>query len=267
MTSPPVEVRIAEWLGANALAVYLATLAFVLVAVWLAWRMLGPTPHRPHPAHGDRLLILRLLAAFGAVLLAGAGFAEMLEALDPDEELGRFDDALARTLRSEMGAASLQAFALLTRLGDTITLTLLCIVVTAWLLWRKRRVLALGYVVAVAGNGVLIRVLKRVFERVRPPHEGLPVSADGFSFPSGHSAGAVVAYGMLVYVALNFTAPRWHAPLLLAATALALSIGVSRVMLQVHYASDVLAGFAFGLLWLGACVVSLEWTQRWRARA
>jgi undecaprenyl-diphosphatase len=117
-------------------------------------------------------------------------------------------------------------------------------------------------VLAVAGNGVLNTTLKQVFERVRPVHDDGLVMAHGFSFPSGHSSGAVVLYGMLAYVLCRFVPPRGHLPLVLAAVALAFSVGVSRVFLRVHFASDVLAGFASGTAWLVVCIASIELT-RW----
>jgi membrane-associated phospholipid phosphatase len=51
------------------------------------------------------------------------------------------------------------------------------------------------------------------------------------------------------------------------ASALAFTIGSSRVFLQVHFASDVLAGFAWGAAWLAVCVLSVELSRRWRLRA
>ncbi|RYF39882.1 MAG: phosphatase PAP2 family protein, partial [Comamonadaceae bacterium] len=67
--------------------------------------------------------------------------------------------------------------------------------------------------------------------------------------------------GMLAYVVLRFVARRWQLPVLLAATAVAFTTGSSRVFLQVHYASDVLAGFAWGLAWLALCVLGCEWLR------
>ena len=97
---------------------------------------------------------------------------------------------------------------------------------------------------------------------MRPPHEvGLPV-AHGWSFPSGHSSGAVVAYGMLAYVLLRTLPSRWHLPVVLAATALAFAVGCSRIFLEAHYASDVLAAFASGTAWLTACIVGIEIARR-----
>ena len=121
--------------------------------------------------------------------------------------------------------------------------------------------------VALGGNALLNPLLKRVFERVRPMHEHGLVTELGWSFPSGHTSSATVAYGMLAYVALRTLPAVWHVPALLAAAALAFTVGCSRVFLQVHFASDVLAGFASGAAWLTVCIVSVELARAYRRRA
>jgi membrane-associated phospholipid phosphatase len=131
------------------------------------------------------------------------------------------------------------------------------------LLHRGQRTLAVAWVLAVAGNALLNTLLKEIFERARPIHGHGVLIADGWSFPSGHSSGSVVAYGMLAYLLNRLVSADWRLPILLSAVAVAFTTGFSRVFLQVHYVSDVLAGFASGLLWLTICVGSTEW-HRWR---
>ena len=181
--------------------------------------------------------------------------------------LGAADELITQGVRS-VPMVALQFFAAVTRLGDVATMTGLCIAVTVGLVVVRRRWLAFGWVVAIAGNGLLNQTLKHVFERVRPLHDDGLVAAHGFSFPSGHSSGAVVGYGMLAYVATRFLPPRWHLPVWIAAVLLALTIGASRMFLRVHFASDVLAGFATGSAWLAVCLASIvlgRWVRDRRA--
>jgi membrane-associated phospholipid phosphatase len=95
---------------------------------------------------------------------------------------------------------------------------------------------------AVAAAGVSVAILKELFDRARPPASGIdavgliPASA---SFPSGHAATAFAAA-----VAVGAFYPRFRRPLL----ALAAVVALSRVYLGVHYATDVLAGSALGVL-------------------
>jgi undecaprenyl-diphosphatase len=97
---------------------------------------------------------------------------------------------------------------------------------------------------------VLMLLLKFLFQRTRPLSPLLK-AVRGLSFPSGHSIMAVTFYGLLLYILWNTIDIDWLkwgvAGLLLL---LIVSIGYSRVYLRVHYASDVLAGFIIGFLWL-----------------
>lgn len=252
--------------GAQALpgfAVALAVLLIVTASLWWSLRRYAV------PRESSRLppaAFLAMHAALGFALILGAGalFAEIAEALGAQQPLGRADQAFSDAVRTHLPAAALHAFAAVTRLGNTETLTGLCIVVAVALGFAGRRWLALSWVVAVAGNAVLNVGLKAVFERARPFHEHGPVQADGWSFPSGHASGSVVAYGMLAYVLLHLLPARWHLPVVLAAAGVAFTIGCSRVFLQVHYASDVLAGFASGTAWLAVCIASVELTRYYR---
>jgi len=259
----PIEVHLAHVLGTNAILAFAAMLAVLLAVILVFSLVLGRIEHNrgPGPLPPNRLLILRLVVGFAVVVAASFGFAEMAEALDVSESMGRFDVALADTLRLQLPVTALHAFAQVTQLGDVSTLTVLCVAVVRLLLWAKQHTLALAWLLAVAGNGALTHVLKDVFERVRPVHEHGLLVGEGWSFPSGHSSGAVVAYGMLAYVVIRSVSAPWRLPVLLLAATLAFTTGFSRVFLQVHYASDVLAGFASGLLWLTVCVISSEWLR------
>ena len=255
----------ARLLGAHAVAAFAVALALVLLAVlaaWLAFRRFDRRAGAHAASLAQRRLLLRLGIA-GAMLAAAAlVFAAMSEALDSRSAMARFDTALAASLREQLPPAVLQAFALLTFAGDRMARWALGVAVAALLLWRGQRTLALAWVVALAGTGTLNTLLKNLFERSRPAYlHGLDVGVHGWSFPSGHSSGAVVAYGMLAYLAQRLAPPRWRLPALLAATAVAFTTGSSRVFLQVHYASDVLAGFASGLAWLTLCVLACEWLR------
>lgn len=252
-------------LADHALPIYFAGLLAVVLLAAGGWLLLRRVVHPREP--GVPLppvqLVLRLGLALLGIVATAAAFAELAEALGPGDGLGRFDEAVAARLSQTLSPAALQMFSLLTHLGDVITLTAVSIAAVAWLLWQGRRRMALAFALATAGGGLLNRLLKVTFERVRPPHDhGFAVVAEGWSFPSGHSAGAAVVYGMLAYVLLRATPRRWHAPLVAGAAALVFTIAFSRVMLQVHWVSDVAAGLASGTAWLLACVLIIDWLRR-----
>ena len=92
--------------------------------------------------------------------------------------------------------------------------------------------------------------LKLVFRRDRPVDPLLQI-AKGFSFPSGHALMSVTFYGLLIVIIWQNINRKWLKWVLsFFLVLLILAIGLSRIYLRVHYASDVLAGFSVGLVWL-----------------
>ena len=167
-------------------------------------------------------------------------------------------------VNNHLSATALHPFAVVTHFGDRPVLFAIGILVT-FLLWRARRKpLAIGWAVTLAGNAVLNPMLKQFFERLRPLNEHGVANALGWSFPSGHASGAMVTYGMLAYVAVRALPSMWHLPVVLGLISLVLSVGFSRIFLQVHFASDVAAGFASGLAWLSLCILTIELIEHYR---
>jgi membrane-associated phospholipid phosphatase len=266
-----------ETLGAHALQLYGATLMVLLVSAaalwWLARRYTVPTETSRLPP--GAYLLIRLALGFAIVVGAAFIFAEAAEVLGSSADArraGELDQVFSSAVRRGISPTVFLFFSNITRLADTATLTTLCIAGTLALLWLRRRWLALAFAVAIVGNALLNITLKGIFARARPLHDPAEELLRGFSFPSGHSSGAVVAYGMLAYVLIRCLSParaaRFGLPLVLAATALAFTIGCSRIFIQAHFATDVLAGLASGSAWLAVCIVSTEWLRHDRqARA
>ncbi len=202
-----------------------------------------------------------------AVTLAGVlVFVLLASALTRGSPLIRFDQTISDALRAIVAPWALQVFAALTHLADPATLTVLCVVGMLVLVAVRQRGLALAWLLAIAGNGLLNQSLKRLIGRARPLDPVGDLQVQGFSFPSGHSSGALVAYGMLAYLALRLLPKTWHLPVLVVALSVAFAVGISRVVLRVHFVSDVAAGFASGSAWLAMCVTGAELVRWWRAR-
>jgi undecaprenyl-diphosphatase len=104
---------------------------------------------------------------------------------------------------------------------------------------------ALELVLAMGGGIVLNQLLKTYFGRPRPSNALLQTL--GLSFPSGHAMIGLALYGCAAWLLWRHQRHPLWAFLLLAWAVL---IGLTRVYLHVHYATDVLAGFAIGLVWL-----------------
>lgn len=108
-------------------------------------------------------------------------------------------------------------------------------------------------------SGVLImQVLKMIFGRERPPRPWLG-TADGFSFPSGHSLMTALFYGFLLFMVVRsgklWPGRKWLIGVL---GSLPILVGFSRVYLGVHYPSDVLAGWAAGTALIGVWIIIRE---------
>jgi membrane-associated phospholipid phosphatase len=121
------------------------------------------------------------------------------------------------------------------------------VLVFAW--FRHLQWFALKVLVISLTSTMLNQALKRVFERPRP--ETAMLEQSGLSFPSGHAMIGGSFYGLLIYIVWRTVPnPYWRWLLTIVLTLLLLLIGYSRIYLNVHYATDVLAGFSAGILWL-----------------
>lgn len=200
----------------------------------------------------------------GLVLsMAALVFVALAEGVREGEPIVGVDLALARALHASSSSAGVAALRAFTLLGSFWALALLAVVVAAALLRRGRRVLAVGWLFALAGGGLLNTALKALFARPRPTFADPLAVAAGWSFPSGHSMGTFVAFGMVSYLGLLFLRTL-RARLVLVALALGwtVAMGFSRMYLGVHYLSDVLAGFAAGTVWLAVCISGIEVARR-----
>jgi undecaprenyl-diphosphatase len=101
-------------------------------------------------------------------------------------------------------------------------------------------------------------ILKEVFQRPRPLLAHL-TTAEGYSFPSGHSTGAFTLCGILLYLLWK---TKYKTPVKIALSLVLLLfaalVALSRVYLHVHYASDVIGGFCITVVWLGLFFIGTE---------
>ncbi len=196
-------------------------------------------------------------------LLCAWAFHVMAEALQRRGTMVRTDHRLARWVEghnTETGEGIALVAALL---GDQILWAIVA-VVTIILLVRGHWVQALLLAFGAGGSALLNAVLKSQIERGRPVF-ALEFNVDHSSFPSGHAMNATVVYGLLAYlIGLRLHSQRAHAWLVVAAVSIVLSIGATRVYLDVHYLSDVAAAFAAGGLWLAVCITAYTFVRRSR---
>lgn len=110
----------------------------------------------------------------------------------------------------------------------------------------------IGILVAVNSiNGMIInRILKSIFVRSRPDVVKL-IKQGGYSFPSGHAMASMTFYGILIYLIYKSNInKKLKCILIIILSILILLIGISRIYLGVHYASDIIAGYIVSLIYL-----------------
>ena len=127
---------------------------------------------------------------------------------------------------------------------------------------RRRWRLAVYLLVAGAGALTLDPVLKSLVGRLRPVVAHPVAYGTGDSFPSGHALGSIVCYGALFLVFLPATRGKWRRLFTVVIAALIVAIGASRLLLGVHFISDVLGGWALGITWLGVTAFAFELSRQ-----
>lgn len=158
------------------------------------------------------------------------------------------DASLLHAMAAEPGSSAAAAALLFTRLGDAETRLTIVPLLAALLAWRRGWRPALLFAGIVLGGALIVMLLKSAIGRPRPdllPHQDLVSSA---SMPSGHAANNLIVW---LAAARLWSPSPWPA---VAALLLAGAIGLSRVMLAVHWPSDVIVGWAIALVWVLACL-------------
>ncbi len=149
-----------------------------------------------------------------------------------------------------------------TWLGSDIALGAVIGAAAAFLALRKRWVLAVYLLVTGTGALVLDPVLKSLVGRLRPVVTHPIASGTGNSFPSGHSLGSIICYGAVLLVFLPAARGRWRPAFVTVVATVVVLVGVSRILLGVHYLSDVVGAWALGIAWLGITAFAFELTRR-----
>src|SRR5262245_28059073 len=225
-----------------------------------------PTARRFLAARFERGEYLGLHLTIGLLICAAGLYFFAMIAVDVvhRDPIVQLDSRVSDFLHSHGTIFGYGFWSVISSLGAGLTLTVLGIGVAVLLGLRRRWVVLGGWAAALVGGGVLDGVLKLVFRRQRPETAMDFLSKMSWSFPSGHSMGSLVTYGMLAYLLVLAFKGRHHLQIAAMTGAVLLigAIGFSRLYLGVHYFSDVLGGYSAGALWLSACISGLEIFRR-----
>ena len=252
---------------AGVLAAVVAVLALLLGG--RARRGHGPAEHAAEELFRGRLLHflrrrldpeaatgLALTVALGLVFAAALGFGLVSDMVTSQTGLYRLDASAARWGAENATRTSTRVLGLITWLGATVTV----LAVTAllggveWL--RRRRLAVLAFMVTVVvGQNLIANTVKALVDRERPPVPHL-ASSSGFSFPSGHTAAAAATWAAVALVLGRGRPLRAKAWLGAAAAAVVVAVAASRVLLGVHWLTDVIGGAALGFGWFVVCSIA-----------
>ncbi|MEU0383213.1 phosphatase PAP2 family protein [Streptomyces chartreusis] len=137
-------------------------------------------------------------------------------------------------------------------LGNPVTCPVVAVVVAGLLLYRRQRRAAVSLLVVVLGGMLLHDAVASLVARPRPDLPDPVSTAPGYSFPSGHAMGAATLYGTLLLLVAPLLRPGARRVATAVTVLVIAAVAASRVMLGVHYTTDVVGGVLLGVAWLGA---------------
>jgi membrane-associated phospholipid phosphatase len=196
-----------------------------------------------------RNISLRTLL-FAFLFLVSLAFFAILAHEVVGENEDWFDTRAFTFLKRYSTPAVIEFFKLLTFFGSVPFLLCAYPVLIIYLLAKRRKGDAINVGIIAITSTALMLGLKFFFQRNRPP---LPLfnALNSFSFPSGHALSSFILAGVLIFLIRKTQWSqfwKWVAAILLIL--LSLLIGISRIVLRYHYASDVVAGFCLGFAWV-----------------
>ena len=217
------------------------------------------------------------IAALTAMLVAAGGVLAFIEiAADMTEADGQAFDhqvlALMRPYADDPGRPwgpwwLKEAAADITSLGGISVLGLFAAIVILFLLSQRKWLSSILLAVGLAGGVGLSEGLKAVFERERPPAAMQAVETINASFPSGHALLSTVFYlSVAVMLTRAFPGRKSKIFVLGVGIVMALLVGLTRIYLGAHWASDVFAGWAVGAAWAMALWLFAYGVARWQRR-
>ncbi len=182
-----------------------------------------------------------ILALFCVII-----FLDLLEDV-LNNEIMNFDSTVYNFIISFKSNSLNNIFKFITFFGSSIPLISICIIS---FLFIKNKKIPMYISINLIVTAIFNLLLKNIIRRNRPVGYRL-VEETGFSFPSGHSMASMAFYGLIIYLVFKYVKNKYaKIALCTFLSILIASIGISRIYLGVHYASDVLAGFMISLSYL-----------------
>jgi membrane-associated phospholipid phosphatase len=199
---------------------------------------------------------LVLTVALGLIAAAALGFGLVADMVTTQTGLYRWDASAAAWGADHATATSTRVLGLITWLGATVTVLAVTVALGVLEFLRRRRLAVLGFLLTVVvGQNLIANTVKGLVDRERPPVPHLAPSS-GFSFPSGHTAAAAATWAAVALVLGRGRPLAVKAWLAAGAAVLTVAVASSRVLLGVHWLTDVIGGAALGFGWFVVCSVA-----------
>jgi membrane-associated phospholipid phosphatase len=199
---------------------------------------------------------LVLTLALAVVIVGGVLVGALAYLMRSSDRLVDSDRAVGEWGVDHATSWSTEALELVTELGSSTYVVPAMIVLALVEYWRvPNRWMPVFLATVVFGEILVVNGVKELLDRVRPEFNPIAETL-GPSFPSGHSGIAAAFYAGAALVLARRRSPRTRALLAGGAVAIAAGVACSRVLLGVHWMSDVLAGLALGWAWFGICAIA-----------
>lgn len=151
-------------------------------------------------------------------------------------------DTATNTFTQSIHTSVLTTFSKFTAVAfDPITLIIISLIIATFLYFKKSKSQAIFLASTMLTTGIIIKLLKEIFQRARPLNTLIVKS--GFAFPSGSTTTALVFFGLIIYLFAN---KKYKFAVILTATIIVLLVGFTRIYLQVHWLTDVIGGIFIG---------------------
>lgn len=187
-----------------------------------------------------------MFIVLGMALVASVYFGIIARGKEPFV----LDTALADTVAKIFQEPSYPFFRAISELGDKMGIGIVALLVLLWMWLKKRDYIGMAvFVLAVALGNEVSKWIKELIGRERPVFDQVDV-AESLSFPSGHAMVGFILYMLAAhFLAENVKSNGVKLAIGLLAFVIVLLIGLSRVVLQMHFPTDVLGGFTIGAAW------------------
>ncbi|MGP9689459.1 phosphatase PAP2 family protein [Psychrobacter sp. AOP22-C1-C5] len=201
-------------------------------------------------------LILTVLTLLNIYVLAL--FAGLVEDVVEADSIVTTDLFVSQHMSVLQDSSIVPAFIFITSLGSTPVTCLIILLMAILCAVVRQPYILIGLLISIIGSTTFTFLSKMVFQRARPID--ILLMEHTYSFPSGHATISIALYGFLAYMAIRFSQSFIRQVRTLSlAILLCLLIGLSRIVLNEHYLSDIMGGFLVGTLWLTIAISLMEW--------